>query len=181
MLPKKRERHHEDTARLIHGAVIAHEIVQLIHEKTGYHCSAGVAHNKLLAKMACSRNKPSGITIVTEIAVDRMWKSTAIRELPGLGGRVGEELCDFLDRKRYPVRNLYDLQNLAYSQFDLIEYFYKRMVGSKQPAADALHLKEMLLGMDSTPVLPKVHSDSMTASMTFKGKIISNNFISMFA
>ena len=42
------------------GAIIAGEMRKHILEKTQFHCSAGVARNKSLAKLACGIRKPRG-------------------------------------------------------------------------------------------------------------------------
>ena len=123
--------------------------------------------------MACSRNKPTGITAITELALDRIWKSTGIHELHGLGGNRGRQLREFLIDNGHQVTNLADLQAVVYSDFNLIESFYES-VKSDEPHADVLRLKKALSGMDSTPVFPKVYSDSMSMSLTFKGKTIQN-------
>lgn len=50
--------------KLLVGAAIAGEMRAKIKEVTGYECSAGVAHNKLLAKLVCGLNKPNKQTLL---------------------------------------------------------------------------------------------------------------------
>lgn len=50
--------------KLAIGALIVQEIRNDIHQTLGYHCSAGVAHNKTLAKLCCGINKPNKQTIL---------------------------------------------------------------------------------------------------------------------
>lgn len=50
--------------KLLLGAAIANEIRAKVKEETGYECSAGIAHNKILAKLACGINKPNKQTLL---------------------------------------------------------------------------------------------------------------------
>ena len=101
--------------------------------------------------------------------MDRIWKTTAIHDLPGLAGNRGQQLKAFLAERGLKVENLADLQAIVYSKFSLIQAFFQS-VNSSEPTFDVLCLKQKLSGMDTSPVLPKVFSDSITMSLTFKGK-----------
>ena len=46
------------------GSHIAYNIRREIYEKLDYTCSAGIAHNKMLAKLASATNKPNGQTTI---------------------------------------------------------------------------------------------------------------------
>lgn len=50
--------------KLLIGASIVTEIRQAVRDKTGYTCSAGIAHNKILAKFTAGLNKPNKQTIL---------------------------------------------------------------------------------------------------------------------
>lgn len=50
--------------KLLIGASIVNEIRAAVKEKTGYECSAGIAHNKILAKLVCGMNKPNKQTLI---------------------------------------------------------------------------------------------------------------------
>lgn len=45
--------------KLLIAAKIVNEIRFAVREKTGYACSAGIAHNKILAKLTCAFHKPN--------------------------------------------------------------------------------------------------------------------------
>lgn len=45
--------------KLLIAAKIVNEIRSAVREKTGYACSAGIAHNKILAKLTCGFHKPN--------------------------------------------------------------------------------------------------------------------------
>ncbi|KAH3851920.1 hypothetical protein DPMN_094407 [Dreissena polymorpha] len=61
--------------RLAVGAVIAEEMRQAVYEDTGFRCSAGIAHNKMLAKLACGFHKPNKQTILPHSQVPQLFKS----------------------------------------------------------------------------------------------------------
>lgn len=50
--------------KLLIASSIVSEIRAAVKEKTGYECSAGIAHNKVLAKLICGLNKPNKQTII---------------------------------------------------------------------------------------------------------------------
>lgn len=50
--------------KLLIASSIVNEIRATVKEKTGYECSAGIAHNKVLAKMVCGLNKPNKQTLL---------------------------------------------------------------------------------------------------------------------
>lgn len=54
----------DNEIKLLVAASIVNEIRNVVKEKTGYECSAGIAHNKTMAKMVCSLNKPNKQTLI---------------------------------------------------------------------------------------------------------------------
>lgn len=50
--------------KLLIASSIVSDIRAAVKEKTGYECSAGIAHNKVLAKLVCGLNKPNKQTII---------------------------------------------------------------------------------------------------------------------
>ncbi|KAH1098900.1 hypothetical protein J1N35_015821 [Gossypium stocksii] len=79
--------------RSITGAEIAEELRSRVHEETGLTCSAGVAPNRLLAKVCSDINKPNGQFVLPN---DRMAVMTFISSLPfrkiGGIGKVTENI-----------------------------------------------------------------------------------------
>ena len=59
-------------------------------------CTAGVAHNKILAKFASGMHKPAQQTIVTLECVPGLMATTPIPKLRQLGGKFGEEIMHAL-------------------------------------------------------------------------------------
>lgn len=50
--------------KLLIASSIVNEIRAIVREKTGFECSAGIAHNKILAKLVCGMNKPNKQTLL---------------------------------------------------------------------------------------------------------------------
>ncbi|CAM8971715.1 unnamed protein product [Rhodiola kirilowii] len=73
--------------RGISGAEIADELRSRIYEETGLTCSAGVAANRLLAKVCSDINKPNGQFVLPNdrMAVMTFISSLPIRKIGGIG------------------------------------------------------------------------------------------------
>jgi len=71
---------------------VAEAIRKDIHDELRLTASAGVATNKLLAKLASDANKPDGICVVRPQAVDRFLLPLPLRYLPGIGPKTQERL-----------------------------------------------------------------------------------------
>lgn len=72
------------------ATLIAQAIKQEIFNKTGLTGSAGVAPNKLLAKIASDINKPNGLYVITPEQVDSFVKDLPVKKLFGVG-KVSQE------------------------------------------------------------------------------------------
>lgn len=82
--------------RLLIGASIASEIRSAVLAESGYECSAGIAHNKILAKLACGMNKPNKQTILPLAQIDKLFATLPVSKIKGLGAKFGEEVCQRL-------------------------------------------------------------------------------------
>ena len=79
-------------ARLALGADACRRARAAVFAKTGYTMSGGIAHNKMLAKLASARNKPNKQTVVSRAAVGEMLEGLPMRSIKGLGGKLGERI-----------------------------------------------------------------------------------------
>ncbi len=68
-------------AKLAMGALIVNEIRANIKENLGFNCSAGIAHNKTLAKLCCGINKPNKQTILPLSAHEGLMAKTPIQKM----------------------------------------------------------------------------------------------------
>lgn len=89
----------QSNIRLLIGASIASEIRKAVKLETSYECSAGIAHNKILAKLACGINKPNKQTILPLSQIPTHFETLPIGKIKGLGAKFGEEICERLNVK----------------------------------------------------------------------------------
>jgi DNA polymerase-4 len=73
---------------------IGHQIKTQISATTGLTASVGMAHNKLLAKLASEYDKPDGFVHVAPDAVGRFLDPLPVRRLWGIGPRSAQRLND---------------------------------------------------------------------------------------
>ncbi|XP_047954916.1 DNA polymerase eta [Salvia hispanica] len=78
------------------GALIVAELRMEVLKKTEFTCSAGIAHNKMLAKLTSGMHKPAQQTIVPSSSVEELLASLPIKKMKQLGGKLGTSLQDKL-------------------------------------------------------------------------------------
>ncbi|CAN6553648.1 unnamed protein product [Malus baccata var. baccata] len=74
------------------GALIVAELRLQVLKETEFTCSAGIAHNKMLAKLASGMNKPAQQTIVPSSSVKGLLDPLPIKKMKQLGGKLGNSL-----------------------------------------------------------------------------------------
>lgn len=74
------------------GAALAREIRKAIHDETGLTASAGIAPNKMLAKVASDWNKPDGQLEIRPGEVDDFMRGLRVGKIHGVGRRGQETL-----------------------------------------------------------------------------------------
>ncbi|XP_068323488.1 DNA polymerase eta [Pyrus communis] len=74
------------------GALIVAELRLQVLKETEFTCSAGIAHNKMLAKLASGMNKPAQQTIVPFSSVKGLLDPLPIKKMKQLGGKLGSSL-----------------------------------------------------------------------------------------
>uniref|UniRef100_A0A166ET12 DNA polymerase eta n=1 Tax=Daucus carota subsp. sativus TaxID=79200 RepID=A0A166ET12_DAUCS len=78
------------------GAFIVAELRMQVLKETQFSCSAGIAHNKMLAKLASGMNKPAQQTVVPFVSIKSLLEPLPIRKMKQLGGKLGCSLQDDL-------------------------------------------------------------------------------------
>lgn len=140
--------------RLLVGASIVSDIRRAVKEETDYTCSAGIAHNKILAKLVCSWNKPNKQTILPIESIPLVFETLEISKIKSMGGKTGEDVCSKLKAKF-----MGDL--LPFEEGELQDKFGVR-IGS--------FLYLMARGIDLECVVRKVNAKSIAVSKNFRGK-----------
>lgn len=140
--------------RLTVGAVIVEEMRAAIERKTGFQCSAGISHNKVLAKLACGLNKPNRQTLVSHGSVPQLFSQMPIRKIRSLGGKLGASVIEILG-----VEYMGELTQFTESQ--LQNHF-----GEKNGS----WLYAMCRGIEHDPVKPRQLPKTIGCSKNFPGK-----------
>ncbi len=99
------------------ATLIAQEIRQEIFKRTGLTASAGIAPNKLLAKLASDINKPNGIFTVAPHQVDAFIAKMPIERIWGIGKVTATRM------HAIGIKTCLDMQ--GYTRSDLIHHFGK--------------------------------------------------------
>ncbi len=82
----------EDIVMLI-GSEIVRDLRRTIREKLHYTCSAGIARNKMMAKLGSGHQKPNAQTIVRNRAVQQFLSTYKFTKIRNLGGKLGEQVA----------------------------------------------------------------------------------------
>lgn len=136
------------------GAVIVEEMRAAVEKDTGFRCSAGISHNKVLAKLACGLNKPNRQTILPLDSVAELFNSLHISKIRNLGGKLGTSVTETLG-----VENMGELTQ--FSQAQLGQHF-----GEKT----GQWLYDLCRGIDFEAVKPRQLPKSIGCSKNFPGK-----------
>jgi len=78
------------------GAIIVAQLRVRVLEETQFTCSAGIAHNKMLAKLVSGMHKPAQQTVVPSSSVQDFLASLPVKKMKQLGGKLGSSLQDDL-------------------------------------------------------------------------------------
>ena len=76
------------------GAAIVEEMRAEVYAQTQFRCSAGIAHNKVLAKLIAGINKPNKQTVLPQDQVKSFFTQVKISKVRGLGGKLGEAITE---------------------------------------------------------------------------------------
>lgn len=74
------------------ASMLAKKIKQQIFNELGIRVSAGIAENKLLAKIASDYNKPDGLTIIHPSKSSAFIKQLPVIQIPGVGKKFNQKL-----------------------------------------------------------------------------------------
>ncbi|KAJ9647454.1 uncharacterized protein PV06_00167 [Exophiala oligosperma] len=76
------------------GSEIVRGVRATIRERLKYTCSAGVARNKMMAKLGAGYRKPNQQTIVRNRAVQHFLSGYKFTKIRNLGGKLGDQVVD---------------------------------------------------------------------------------------
>ncbi|KAF5282261.1 hypothetical protein FQR65_LT14393 [Abscondita terminalis] len=144
----------DNNLNLAYGAVIVEEIRAAVFEQTGYTCSAGIAHNKILAKLACGLNKPNKQTILTQDNVPELFDKLPVHKIRSLGGKFGASLTD----------------DLGISTMGELSKYSEKELRKRYDEKTASFLFNIAKGIDLEPVKTRLVSKSIGCCKTFPGR-----------
>nr|AAI15308.1 Zgc:136881 [Danio rerio] len=136
------------------GALIVEQMRAAVEEHTGFRCSAGISHNKVLAKLACGLNKPNRQTVLPLSSVPQLFSTLPISKIRNLGGKLGSSITETLS-----VENMGDLTRFSRAQLE--QHF-----GDKTGP----WLYDLCRGIEFEPVKPRQLPKSIGCSKNFAGK-----------
>ncbi|KAI8486930.1 hypothetical protein Bbelb_354380 [Branchiostoma belcheri] len=140
--------------RLAMGAAIAEEMRAAVERETGFHCSAGIGHNKVLAKLCCGLHKPKQQTVLPHASVPQLYSTLPIKKVRGCGGKLGASLTEDLGVE-------YMGQLAAFSQKEL-----QAKCGDKC----GTWLYNLCRGIDYEPVKDRQVAQSIGCGKNFPGR-----------
>lgn len=79
------------------GSEIVRGVRQSIREKLKYTCSAGIARNKMMAKLGAGYKKPNQQTIVRNRAVQHFLSGFKFTKIRNLGGKLGDQVVELFN------------------------------------------------------------------------------------
>ncbi|KFP81800.1 DNA polymerase eta, partial [Acanthisitta chloris] len=121
---------------------------------TGFRCSAGISHNKTLAKLACGLNKPNRQTLVSARFVPQLFSQLPVSSIRNLGGKLGTAITDILG-----VEYIGELTR--FSETELQTHF-----GDKTGS----WLYDLCRGIEDEPVKNRFLPQSIGCSKNFPGR-----------
>lgn len=133
------------------GSLIVRGLRQEIYNHLQYTCSAGLARNKPLAKLAAGHNKPNQQTIVRARSIHEFLSSYSFTKIRGFGGKLGQQITAAFDTTE--VSEL-----LKVSQRDL---------SAKLGPDSARWVYNVIRGTDFSEVVERTALQSMLSAKTF--------------
>ncbi|KAL4885957.1 DNA/RNA polymerase [Aspergillus karnatakaensis] len=137
------------------GSQIIHNLRQEIQRQLKYTCSAGVAPNKMLAKLAAGRNKPDGQTVVLPGSVSIFLSSFRFTKIRGLGRELGRQLV-----REFETDQVSALLSISLSQLQSV-------LGLET----GRWVYEIIRGVDTSAVASRIQAESMLSVKTFAPKL----------
>ena len=151
--------------RLMLGSQIAQTIRAKILKDLKLTCSVGIAHNKLLAKLAGQHNKPNNQTVLAPMAAAMyMAELNSLRSITGIGGRTASRI-----------------EELGINTIEGLQSCDTEKLQKKFGADMASRLKEMSMGVDMSEVKPSGKPKTVGLENSFKPTTSRSNVEKMFS
>ncbi|KAF4633086.1 hypothetical protein G7Y89_g5044 [Cudoniella acicularis] len=144
----------DDVAILI-GSEIVRTVRAAVREKLKYTCSAGIAQNKMLAKLGSAHKKPNQQTVVRNRAVQQFLSEFKFTKIRGLGGKLGEQITS-----AFNTDTVKDLLPVSLEQL-------KQKLGDDT----GVWVYQIIRGNDTSEVNSRTQIKSMLSAKSFRPSI----------
>lgn len=144
----------DDVAMLI-GSEIVRSVRASLWQRLKYTCSAGIARNKMIAKLGSAYKKPNQQTIVRNRAVQQFLSGFKFTKIRNLGGKLGEKVVSKFGTEQ--------LQELLAVSLDQLKYQLGDDTGS--------WVYEVIRGEDLSEVNSRTQIKSMLSAKSFRPTI----------
>lgn len=144
----------DDVVMLIASEIVRHVRAQ-VFEKLHYTCSAGIARNKMIAKLGSAHKKPNSQTIVRNRAIQHFLSGFKFTKIRNLGGKLGDEIV-----AAYNTDTVKDLLGVQMDQF-------KKQLGDDT----GTWLYNIIRGQDTSEVNSRTEIKSMLSAKSFRPSI----------
>lgn len=148
----------DDIAMLI-GSEIVRSVRGAIRERLKYTCSAGIARNKMIAKLGSAHKKPNQQTIVRNRAVQQFMGGFKFTKIRNLGGKLGEDVV-----AKFGTEEVKELLDVSLPQLK-----------SKLGDDTGSWVYEIIRGGDSSEVNSRTQIKSMLSAKSFRPSINSHD------
>ena len=140
------------------GSEIVRDVRKVILEKLKYTCSAGIARNKMMAKLGAGYKKPNQQTIVRNRAVQHFLSGYKFTKIRNLGGKLGDHIVE-----KFNTEEVTELLKIPIEQLK-----------SKLGDDTGTWLYTVIRGEDTSEVNSRTQIKSMLSAKSFRPSI--NNF-----
>ena len=144
----------DDIATLL-GSEIVRTVRAAIREQLKYTCSAGVARNKMIAKLGSAHKKPNQQTVVRNRAVQQFLGDFKFTKIRNLGGKLGEDVVS-----KFGTEEVKDLLPVSIEQLK-----------SKLGDDTGSWLYQIIRGEDHSEVNSRTQIKSMLSAKSFRPSI----------
>lgn len=144
----------DDVAILI-GSEIVRNVRAAIREQLKYTCSAGVAQNKMVAKLGSAYKKPNQQTVIRNRAIQQFLSDFKFTKIRSFGGKLGDEI-------------------IAAFGTDLVRELLDRPLAQlRQKLGDdtGTRVYQLIRGIDHSDVNPRTVLKSMLSAKSFRPTI----------
>lgn len=144
----------DDVATLI-GSEIVRKVRAVIREQLKYTCSAGIAQNKMVAKLGSAYKKPNQQTVIRPRAIQQFLSEFKFTKIRSFGGKLGDEIV-----AAFGTEFVKELLDIPLAQL-------RQKLGDDT----GTRVYQLIRGIDHSEVNPRTVLKSMLSAKSFRPTI----------